>query len=141
MALAGCASSPAAPAPGQEASGGVPTTSPAKPTTGAPPEGSPETPVFLLNRSFDSASAPFAQDFQVPKAGWLCIDANITRAAGDAAVTIVDPSGNPTTIASTRDGTLNNETILANDFASTWHVRLDLSGFSGSIEVNVTQMG
>jgi hypothetical protein len=142
VALAGCATAP--PAPGTPAKGqasDVPTTSPAKPTDGAPAEGTPETPVFSFNRTFSASSAPFATDFAVAKAGWLCIDANITRVAGDAAITVLDPSGNPTTIASTRDGTLHNETILANDFASTWHVRIDVSGFTGEIGLNVSQMG
>ena len=137
--LAGCANAPATPTPAS-----VPVTSPAKPTTGAPAEGAPETPVFALNRTFNATSTPYAQDFQVPKAGWLCVDADIRPApgnAGQAAITILDASMNPVTIVSTRDGVLHNETILANDAPSAWHVRIDLSGFTGEVGLNVSQMG
>jgi curli biogenesis system outer membrane secretion channel CsgG len=136
-ALAGCASTPAPSGSAQ----GVPLTTPSVTPPGAPPEGTPETAVYAFNQTFSATSQPYAKDFSVPKAGWLCIDASIVRGSGDAALTILDASGNPTTIVSTRDGTLHNETILANDAPSTWHVRVDFAGFTGSVALNVTQMG
>jgi hypothetical protein len=141
--LAGCASGPSQPAPGSSSASGVPLTTPSVTPPGAPAEGTPETPVYAFNQSFTASSQSVAKDFRVEKAGWLCVDADVVRegSSGDAAITILDASGNPTTIVSTRDGTMHNETILANDGPSTWHVRIDTSGFTGSVGLNVTQMG
>jgi hypothetical protein len=138
LLVAGCATSPAK----TNDAANVPLTTPSSTPPGAPAEGTPETSLFALNQTFSDSSQTVAKDFQVQKAGWLCVDADIVRTGGgDAAVTILDASGNPTTIVSTRDGTMHNATILANDGAATWHVRIDTAGFTGSVGVNVSQMG
>lgn len=137
LVLAGCASQGSAPA-----TTSVPATSQVATPSGAPKAGSVnETPVYQLQKTFDAASAPYTADFEVPKAGWLCVHVYLQPTAGSAAITLVDPANGATTVASTRDGTLKNDTVLANDAPGTWHVRIDLSGYSGEVGVLVSQMG
>lgn len=136
LVLAGCA----APAPASQPAS-VPLITPTSGSAAGAPEESNETLLVGLNLTLHPSDQSSTKEFRVDQAGWLCVDADIVRGAGDAAVTIIDPSGAETTIVSTRDGTLHNETILANDVVpSTWRVRIDVASFEGTVGVNVSQM-
>src|SRR5581483_1682618 len=126
LLLAGCAS---------QGTTSVPSTTSVAPPTGAPVAGSVnETPIFQVQKSYNaSTSVPYTASFQVDKAGWLCVHAYLTLSGGNAAITIVDPFGTPTTIASTADHVLRNDTVLANDGPGTWHLRVDLQGYTGEV--------
>lgn len=136
LLLAGCAS------PGTPATPGVPATSHVATPTGAPGVGTVnETPIFQFQKTYNGSSTPYAASFPVERAGWLCVHAFLTPSAGNAAITIIDPSGAATTITSTADHVLRNDTVLANDGPGTWHLRVDLQGYSGDVGVLVSQMG